>query len=223
MSMKRHFLGLYLLGSSIGIFAHGLIESPPSRNWICGAETRPNQVNDGSAKTPICSTAFAPHPLAAYNFMSVVTHTLGRSSVTPLPRNVCGFDGEFWKGAETPWDMPMQWRRPSSAFTDASMPHSIPRPLVPALNAFLVEKASILPVPGKKGRTFLEGRLHFDAGRIMGQEQYRPDLVPGHHDLLPELRRRPRGAADESRPIPSAETSGEDAPALRTRVGPACS
>ena len=41
--------------------------------------------------------------------MAVVTHTWGREKVTPLPKNVCSFDGETWKGAKTPWDAPMAW------------------------------------------------------------------------------------------------------------------
>ncbi len=105
----RSLLGLCLLSLPAGAFAHGLIESPPSRNWICGAVTKPDQVDLGKAEYPACATAFAPNPIAAYNFMAVVTHTLGRAEVTPLPKNVCGFDGETWKGAATPWDVPMDW------------------------------------------------------------------------------------------------------------------
>lgn len=109
VSIKKNLIRLFFLGSSAGIFAHGLIENPPSRNWICGAVTRPDEVDQGTAKHPACSTAFAVNPLAAYDYMSVVTHSLGRAVVAPLPKNVCGFDGEFWKGAETPWDAPMAW------------------------------------------------------------------------------------------------------------------
>jgi chitin-binding protein len=99
----------FLLAGVVGASAHGLIQDPPSRQWICGAQTKPNEIEFGEAKTPACSTAFAINPLAAYNFMAVVTHSWGRSEVTPLPAHVCGFAGEFWKGAETPWDVPMQW------------------------------------------------------------------------------------------------------------------
>jgi chitin-binding protein len=109
MSAKIGFSVLCILGSAIGAFAHGLVESPPSRNWICGAVTKPDEVDNGTAKYPICAEAFKPNPVAGYNFMAVVTHTLGRSTVTPLPKNVCGFDGETWKGASTPWDVPMEW------------------------------------------------------------------------------------------------------------------
>jgi chitin-binding protein len=109
MPFKTPMAGLCILGSAIGAFAHGLVESPPSRNWICGAVTKPDEIGNGKAKYPVCAEAFEPNPIAAYNFMAVVTHTLGRSEVTPLPNNVCGFDGETWKGASTPWDVPMEW------------------------------------------------------------------------------------------------------------------
>jgi len=90
--------------------AHGLMEDPPSREWICGKETQPDQILYGNnAKTPACSTAFkVGDPQAAYNFMGVVTHTWGHSKVTPFPKYVCG-SGEFWKGEATPWDAAMDW------------------------------------------------------------------------------------------------------------------
>jgi predicted carbohydrate-binding protein with CBM5 and CBM33 domain len=94
---------------SATVFAHGLMESPASRNWICGAVTKPDQVANGTAQTPVCGDAFAVNSIAGYSFMSVLTHNLGRSSVTPLPTNVCSFDSETWKGAVTPWDMPIDW------------------------------------------------------------------------------------------------------------------
>jgi chitin-binding protein len=104
------FAGLLGMGMGVdSVRAHGLIEEPPSRMWKCGAETKPNEIAQGTAKTPACSTAFAINPIAGYNFMAVVTHTWGRSKVTPLPKHVCGFDGETWKGAQTPWDVPMAW------------------------------------------------------------------------------------------------------------------
>lgn len=94
---------------SATVFAHGLMESPASRNWICGAVTKPDQVANGTAQTPVCGEAFAANSIAGYSFMSVLTHNLGRASVTPLPTNVCSFDSETWKGAVTPWDMPIDW------------------------------------------------------------------------------------------------------------------
>jgi chitin-binding protein len=96
--------------AAVSARAHGLIEDPPSREWICGKETQPDQIKFGSnAKTPACSTAFkVGDPQAAYNYMAVVTHTWGHSKVTPPPKYVCG-SGEYWKGEETPWDAAMDW------------------------------------------------------------------------------------------------------------------
>lgn len=102
------FAALSLL-FSMNVFAHGLMESPASRNWICGAVSKPDQVTNGTAQTPICGEAFAVNSIAGYSFMSVLTHALGRSSVTPLPANVCSFGSETWAGAVTPWDMPIDW------------------------------------------------------------------------------------------------------------------
>lgn len=92
-----------------GAWAHGLIESPPSRNWICGQASRPDEIDNGIAPTPACSVAYAANPLAAYNYMAVLTHGPGRDSVSPPPAHVCGFAGETWRGAQTPWDVPMDW------------------------------------------------------------------------------------------------------------------
>lgn len=108
MSSFRKFI--FAVGSAaVTVSAHGLMESPPSRNWICGKESQPYEIDQGQAKTPACSTAYAVNPLAAYNFMAVVTHSWGRSKADPLPKHVCGYAGEYWKGAETPWDVPMAW------------------------------------------------------------------------------------------------------------------
>lgn len=108
-STKTRLLGLCIFGSAALVSAHGVVESPPSRNWICGEVTKPSDVDFGTPEYPICAEAFKIDPMAGYNFMAVVTHTLGRSTVTPLPKNVCGFDGETWKGATTPWDAPIAW------------------------------------------------------------------------------------------------------------------
>jgi len=109
MRIKYYLFILLSLLFSANTFAHGLMESPASRNWICGAVTKPDQVDNGTAQTPICGEAFAVNPIAGYSFMSVLTHNLGRASVTPLPDNVCSFGSETWKGAVTPWDMPIDW------------------------------------------------------------------------------------------------------------------
>jgi chitin-binding protein len=88
--------------------AHGLIQSPPSRNWFCGAITKPDEVANGVAQFPICGGAFAFDQIAGYNFMSVLTHTLGRAVVGPRP-NVCGFNSESFNGGPTVWDQPIDW------------------------------------------------------------------------------------------------------------------
>jgi len=87
---------------------HGVIQSPPSRNWFCGAITKPDEVSNGVAEFPVCGGAFAIDQVAGYNFMSVLTHTQGRSVVGPRG-NVCGFNSETWNGAATVWDQPINW------------------------------------------------------------------------------------------------------------------
>lgn len=109
MTTHRQFTGWFILATAPGLFAHGLIQSPPSRSWICGAETRPDEIEFGTPATPQCSTAFAVDELAAYNYMAVLTHSLGRAEESPLPQNVCSFDSESWNGGPTPWDVPMAW------------------------------------------------------------------------------------------------------------------
>jgi chitin-binding protein len=109
MRIKIIFFTLLSLLFSMNVFAHGLMESPASRNWLCGATTKPDQATNGTGQTPICSEAFAVNSIAGYSFMSVLTHALGRSSVMPLPANVCSFGSETWAGAVTPWDVPADW------------------------------------------------------------------------------------------------------------------
>ena len=95
-------------GSTSG---HGLIEDPPSRNWLCGFITRPDHVSNGVAQFPVCGNAFfAPgiEPTAGYSFMSVLTHTTGRAGIGPRA-NVCGFNAETFNGAATVWDQPIDW------------------------------------------------------------------------------------------------------------------
>ena len=94
-----------------GAAAHGLVQDPPSRNWYCGAVTKPDQVRWGTPQYPQCGKAFDSHPdpNAGYQFMSVLTHARGRAVVTPLPANVCGFNSETFKNGPTPWDAAMDW------------------------------------------------------------------------------------------------------------------
>ncbi|MEM1179800.1 MAG: lytic polysaccharide monooxygenase auxiliary activity family 9 protein, partial [Acidobacteriota bacterium] len=98
---------LFLLAHPV--LGHGLMEDPPSRNWLCGAITKPDQVANGTAAYPICGDAFAVDFNGGYSFMSVLTHDVGRSGVTPLPEHVCGFGSETWNGGATPWDTPIDW------------------------------------------------------------------------------------------------------------------
>jgi chitin-binding protein len=99
---------LALFGLTTEVLAHGLIQSPPSRNYFCGAITKPDEVANGVAQFPICGGAFAFNQIAGYNFMSVLTHTQGRSVVGPRP-NVCGFNAETFNGGPTVWDQPIDW------------------------------------------------------------------------------------------------------------------
>ena len=51
--------GLVALSPMAGtVMAHGLIQEPPARNWYCGALTKPDQVNNGTAQYPVCGKAF---------------------------------------------------------------------------------------------------------------------------------------------------------------------
>ncbi|HET9313991.1 MAG TPA: lytic polysaccharide monooxygenase, partial [Vicinamibacteria bacterium] len=109
--------GLVLLGVAGTSYAHGLIQSPPARNWFCGSITKPDHVQNGVAQYPVCGNAFfAPgiEPTAGYSFMSVLTHTQGYSVLGPRA-NVCGYNSETWNGAATVWDQPIDW--PTSPMT----------------------------------------------------------------------------------------------------------
>ncbi|MEP1870198.1 MAG: lytic polysaccharide monooxygenase [Paraglaciecola sp.] len=90
--------------------AHGLMESPASRNQICGELTKPDQAANGTGlNNETCLQAFADDFNGGYSFMSVLTHAEGRKVVTPLTNNVCGFDSETWQGGATPWDKAIDW------------------------------------------------------------------------------------------------------------------
>ena len=102
---------IFLVLAAESSSAHGLIQSPPSRNWFCGAITKPDQVRNGTAQYPICGDAFnAPglDPNQGYNFMSVLTHDQGLSVAGPRS-NVCSYNAETWKGTATVWDQPINW------------------------------------------------------------------------------------------------------------------
>jgi len=122
MKTKHKALALFLVSVSLtpGLFVgtasgHGLVENPPARNWYCGAITKPDEVANGAAQYPECGDAFANDFNGGYQFMSVLTHDVGRAGVKPLPDNVCGFDSETFNGGETPWDQAADW--PTSPMT----------------------------------------------------------------------------------------------------------
>jgi len=112
MNTSLRVMGLWLLGlMATAVFAHGLIQDPPSRNWICGFITKPDHVQNGVAQFPVCGNAFfAPNTNATdgYSFMSVLTHTTGREGVGPRD-NVCSFNSESFPGRVVPWDVPIDW------------------------------------------------------------------------------------------------------------------
>lgn len=105
MRYQKVLFGVLVLMLSATAIGHGLMSEPASRNWFCGAITKPDTAQPGSA----CAQAFAGDFNGGYQFMSVLTHDIGRKGVTPLPNNVCGFDSETWNGGATPWDNPIDW------------------------------------------------------------------------------------------------------------------
>src|SRR5690348_10701197 len=109
-TLRATGLGVLVLLAS-AVFGHGLIQDPPSRNWICGFITKPDHVQNGTAQYPVCGNAFfAPgtNQTDGYSFMSVLTHTTGRQGVGPR-ENVCSFNSESFPGRVVPWDVPMDW------------------------------------------------------------------------------------------------------------------
>ena len=108
-TMRTALLSLVLIGFAGAAAGHGLMEDPPSRNWFCGAITKPDEVLYGVPEFPECGGAFADNFEGGYQFMSVLTHDRGRTAVSPLPQNVCGFDSETFNGGATPWDAAIDW------------------------------------------------------------------------------------------------------------------
>jgi chitin-binding protein len=109
-TLRATGLGVLVLLAS-AVFGHGLIQDPPSRNWICGFITKPDHVQNGVAQYPVCGNAFfAPgtNQTDGYSFMSVLTHTTGREGVGPRD-NVCSFNSESFPGRVVPWDVPIDW------------------------------------------------------------------------------------------------------------------
>lgn len=100
---------------SPNLFAHGVLESPASREQFCGVESKPDEIF-GDKMTheecrPMMTKSDGTMDNSVYNFMAVLSHTVGRSnkSIDQLPQHVCGFDSEMWGGGETPWDKALNW------------------------------------------------------------------------------------------------------------------
>jgi chitin-binding protein len=100
--------GAALLAMTSGAMAHGLIENPPARNGFCGLITKPDEVLNNVAEFPVCGDAFDINFTQGYSFMSVLTHTEGRSVVGPR-EHVCSFNSESFGGVATVWDQPIDW------------------------------------------------------------------------------------------------------------------
>ena len=98
---------------SSNVFAHGYIEQPPSRNYFCGAVTKPDQILYGTPQYKECAAVFIMPDGSlnndGYNYMSILSHTKGAKEVRPLPKNVCGFDSEAFGHGKTLWDEPINW------------------------------------------------------------------------------------------------------------------
>jgi len=89
----------FVASNAIG---HGLMVDPPSRNAICGLSEQAD-----NATTPACVDALANSGTQSYEFMSVLTHDIGRKG--SRSEHVCSFDSESWNESETAWDKPVDW------------------------------------------------------------------------------------------------------------------
>ncbi len=108
---------IFLLTSlfSFQILAHGVIETPASREQFCGVESKPDEIYTDKMThekcRPIMTKIDGSMENSIYNFMAVLSHSVGRSDkpFDLLPKHVCGFDSEMWAGGKTPWDSAMDW------------------------------------------------------------------------------------------------------------------
>ncbi|STY29627.1 chitin-binding protein [Legionella wadsworthii] len=100
---------------SFSVYAHGVIESPPSREQFCGVESKPDEIYKDKMThekcRPIMTNPDGSLNNSVYNFMAVLTHNIGRSNlpIDQLPVHVCGFNSEMWGGGKTPWDSAIDW------------------------------------------------------------------------------------------------------------------
>lgn len=110
-----HFTLLSLIFFSFSTFAHGVIESPASREQFCGVESKPDEIYKDKMTHEKCRSIMTKPDgsldNSVYNFMAVLTHTIGRSTkpIAQLPQYVCGFGSEMWSGGKTPWDRANDW------------------------------------------------------------------------------------------------------------------
>jgi chitin-binding protein len=119
MNILKYFLfsSFLILAWTPGflVFAHGVIESPPSRQQFCGVESKPDEIYREKMThekcRPIMTKSDGSLDNSIYNFMAVLTHTTGRSDkiIEQLPIHVCGFNSENWGGGKTPWDNAIDW------------------------------------------------------------------------------------------------------------------
>ena len=113
-----HWLSIiFILFLSTQSFAHGVIESPASREQFCGVESKPDEIYKDKMTHEECRPIMTKEDGSGamdnsiYNFMAVLTHTIGRSTkpISQLPKYVCGFASEMWGGGKTPWDRANNW------------------------------------------------------------------------------------------------------------------
>lgn len=108
-------IGLSLSLQTLTSYAHGVVESPASREQFCGVESKPDEIYSSKMTheecRPVVTNADGTMDNSVYNFMAVLSHTIGRSTkpAAQLPRYVCGFDSEMWNGGKTPWDKATNW------------------------------------------------------------------------------------------------------------------
>lgn len=112
----RHIVFIFLaLLFSNTVFAHGVIESPASREQFCGVESKPDEIFKDKMTheecRPIMTKEDGTLDNSVYNFMAVLDHSIGRSTkpIEQLPKYVCGYASEMWSGGRTPWDRAINW------------------------------------------------------------------------------------------------------------------
>ncbi len=122
--------------TSSAAYGHGLIESPPSRNYYCGVLVKPHETlpDNPDVEYPECKEAFEGTGSDGYTFMSVLNHHRGRlrplppltpvetppeneadGGTPPLATYVCGYDAETFANGMTLWDRPIDWPTSSMA------------------------------------------------------------------------------------------------------------